>query len=395
MKKPYTWIEIDKDAFEHNVSQYKKILGKKLLACVVKSNAYGHGLREVAQLCQESKHVDWLCTATLSDAVTLQKYGITKPKLVLSCIDIDPIHAINTTITFMVGDYQTAEKLNAIGKKNNWLFNIHLNIDTGLSRLGFYPQEIINAVYEIKKLPFVCIEGIYSHFAESQKEDDSYSQLQQNKFIAVLKQLKTNNIEIPLKHLANSAATTCFDLPECNLFRVGAGVYGIWSSEVTKKITQAKYPHFSLKPVLTWKTTITNIKTIPSHQFVGYDRTYKTTHQTKIAIAPVGYYDGYDFRLSNTGYANINNHIVPIVGRVSMNLTMFDITDLPNVSIDDEIILLGNYQHVTPYDLALYTNNPNVREMITTISSSISRIIVQKNKELSILAQHANKNLET
>jgi alanine racemase len=158
---------------------------------------------------------------------------------------------------------------------------------------------------------------------------------------------------------------------------------------------EKKHPGFSLKPILTWKTRITHLKTIPAGQPVGYDCTVTTTRETRIAFIPIGYFDGFDFRLSNTGHAHINGIPVPILGRVSMNVATLDVTDHPNIATGDEAIILGPYDKVSAYDWVQNTGNPNIRELITTIHPSIERIIVENqldNVEISgILAQ---KSLE-
>lgn len=412
----YTYIELNKSAFEHNAANYKSIIGAGQLAIVVKSNAYGHGMFPIAELCQASPNVDWLCVANLSDALALHEHGIIKPILVMSCIDRDPAQAINTKIAFVVPDMRTAEQLNAIAEKYErthgssafllrsasfggqaprtglgWQFPIHIKIDTGLRRFGFEAENVIEIIEQIIAMPYLKTQGIMTHFAQSQKPDLSFTHMQLEKYYRILDALEQRAIQIPLKHVANSAATLRLDLPRCNFFRVGIGIYGWWPSQALREEVEKKHPEFSFKPVLTWKTRITHIKTIPAGQPVGYDCTVTTARETRVAFIPVGYFDGFDFRLSNTGHAQINGIAVPILGRVSMNVATLDITDHPTIAIGDEVIILGPQEKVTAYDWVQNTGNPNIRELITTIHPSITRIIVENQldnvKNSGILAQ--------
>ncbi len=381
----YTWIEINKIAFEHNVAQLKSII-KGELAAVIKSNAYGHGMLQIAHLCQESKHVDWLCVANLSDALKLDAHGITKPILVMSCIDEDPARANGKNISFVVPDMMTANQLNSTGN-----FRIHIKIDTGLRRFGFEPEDTLKIIEAIKNMPNLHIEGIMTHFAQSQKPDQSFTYAQLAKYDHILQELEKRNIKVPYKHVANSAATMRFDLPQCNLFRVGVGIYGWWPNQPLKDEVEKKHPKFSLRPIITWKTRVNNLKTIPANQPVGYDCTVITTRETKVAFIPVGYFDGFDFRLSNTGFVNISGKPAPILGRVSMNVATIDVTDIDGIKVGDEVIILGSYEKVTAYDWVQNTGNPNIRELITTIHPSIERHIVEQEIDKNQLCP--NKNL--
>lgn len=207
----------------------------------------------------------------------------------------------------------------------------------------------------------------------------------------MLESLEKRGIQFPLKHVANSAATMRLDLPICNFFRVGVGIYGWWPNQALRDDVEKKHPGFSLHPIITWKTEVIGIKTIPAGQPVGYDCTVTTTRETRVAFIPVGYFDGFDFRLSNTGHAVINGIPVPILGRVSMNVATLDISNHQNVQVGDEVIILGPQEKVTAYDWVQNTGNPNIRELITTIHPSIERKIVEHpldNVEISgIIAQ--------
>lgn len=388
---PRTWIEISQKAFNHNCAQYKKVIGNSLLAPVIKSNAYGHGLEQLGSLCEQSEHVDWLCTLLLSNALLLRKKGITKQILVLGLLDVDPTQAINKNIEFVIADNSTVHMLNTIGKKHGYRFGIHIKVDTGLSRLGVLVNEAPAFIEYVNTLPYLNLRGICTHFAESQKENSSFSTQQYEQFDTILKYLESNNIYVPFKHIANSAATTTLSLPLGNLYRIGIGIYGLWPLETTKKITQQKYPDFDLQPILEWKTHIAYIKTISAYSYVSYDRTYQTTRTTRIGVIPVGYDDGYDFRLSNKASVLIGTAYAPILGNVGMNMTIVDLTDIPYATIGDEVILLGNYPQINVHALGHIMGRINIREILSCICSDIPRVIINQTQPTHVIP---NKNHE-
>lgn len=372
-----SWLEISKSAFEQNVNHYKRIIGEhSILAPVIKSNAYGHGMLEIALLCQNNQDVDWLCVATLEEALLLTRHGISKPILLLSTINADPAQAINKNIRFTIYDWQTALQLHAIAKAHNTQFKVHIKIDTGLGRLGLQLHTIGPFLDALLDLPGIRIEGIFSHCAESQKEDTSFTLNQIKQFNEIVTLCEIKRVPLLYKHIANSAATTAYTLDNCNFFRVGAGIYGLWPSYHNKMVTQQRHGPFSLSPVLTWKARIIHIKEKNAQEFIGYDRTAHATHPMRIAVIPIGYYDGYDRRFSNQGYVMIDNHYAPIIGRISMNLTTIDITHLPYVLLGHVVTILANKPHITCYNLAERMHTENTRETLTRISHHLPRIVI-------------------
>lgn len=374
---PVTWIEVSKSALHHNLQQYKRAIGNRALGVVVKSNAYGHGIVEVAKICQESSHAEWLFTATLSEAVLLRAHGITKPILVIYFIDDVPQKALDLAISLMVADAATLHELNAIACAHNKRFTIHLKVDSGMSRFGFNPNEALAIVKEALSLPGIFVEGIYSHLAQAANNDQSFNREQEASFLSVLERLEKEAMHIPYKHISNSAGSTVLDAASTNLVRIGLGAYGWWPSHSNKELTQAKNPNFELKPVLTFKTRIFQIRHLEADRFVGYDRTYKTTKPTTIAILPVGYYDGYDRRLSSKGILLIRGQYAPVVGIIAMTTTLVDITHIPDAHVGDEVILMGNYEQITPTHLANVIGSFNAREIMTRLNPLIARVVVE------------------
>ncbi|PKN03668.1 alanine racemase [Candidatus Dependentiae bacterium HGW-Dependentiae-1] len=375
---PHTWIELNSTLFNQNVAAYRKILGNTaIFAAVIKSNGYGHGEYQMGLLCDANPAINWLCTSNLSEALTLRALGIKKPLLVLGFIDEDPRKALHTQIALPVYDIATLNELSALGAQERKAFSIHIKIDTGMSRFGFYPEQALAAITQAKSLPFINLDGIFTHCAEPNSQE--YTRYQLDQFSAVCTQATAAGIDIPYKHASNSAVTGAFmaDYPELNVARIGAGIYGFWHSEIIKKQIQEQHPGTQLQPILSWKTKVGPIREIPAHTPVGYDRTYITSRTTKIAVIPVGYYESYDRKLyTQDRFVLIKNQYAPVIGRVCMNATIIDITDLQDVHSDDEAILIGDYTHLRAAELVTLIGNANPREVITRLMPSITRVII-------------------
>ncbi len=370
-----TWIEIDPVSFEHNIAQYKRIIGPRNLSLVIKANAYGHGISLISQLAQSNPHVHSLCIATIDEALQIRKAGVTKPILMLSVLGGDPRDVIGQNVELAVYDYVSLSLLNDIGAANNFTFPIHIKIDTGLSRLGILPEEALSFIQKAQIMKNVAIKGLYSHCAESHKEDMSFTFEQKTIFEKVVAEIKNQQNTIPYIHFANSSATALLDLPFCNLFRVGIGAFGLWPSPSSRKRTQEKYGWFDLRPILSWKTAIRHIRQVPAGNFIGYDRTFQAIQDMRIAILPIGYYDGYDFRLLNCGSVMIQGQYAPIIGRISMYMSVVDVSRIPEAKVYDEVILIGPHEKIHPYELGLLTGIPNVREITIKINPEIRRFL--------------------
>jgi alanine racemase len=360
---PQTYLQINKTAFDHNITFYKQRIGtSNKLAIVIKGNGYGHGLPQIAYLCEQNNHIDYLCVAQLSEALSL--HNITKPILILGYGDGEPEHAVGKNIHFMVDNIEYACKLNTIGKKHGYQFNVHVKIDTGLSRIGVLIDDVLPFMQQLQNLDYIKISGIFSHFAAS-NDNPTYTNYQLTQFNDALTTLQKHNIIIENIHMSNSAAISSSKYPQqSNMFRLGLGAYGLGPD--------ASY----LQPVMTWKTRIVAIKMLPTDVYVSYACTYKTNRATRIALLPIGYSDGYDFRFSNKTSVLINGSYAPVLGRVAMNITIVDVTDIP-AQIDDEVILFGGYAGIGAQDLATAAEVPNVREIFTGINPALARIITE------------------
>ena len=370
---PATWVEIDATAFAHNIALYKSTVGSALFAPVIKSNAYGHDIEQIALLCDKNIHVDYLCVVALSEAIFLRTRGIRKPLLVLSILDSDFEHLAELDIATVVYDLATAQKINTIGARYSKKISIHVKVDTGLSRLGFLYSDAVKNIIFLHELPFITLQGIFTHFASSESSDTTFTTLQLDRFQNILMQLNLAGIDIPLRHTSCSAAITAHPKSHYNFVRAGVGIYGLWPSPENKYRTQNSYPEFSLQSVLSWKTRIIQIKEIPLGSSVGYDQTHHVSRATRIAILPVGYWDGFDRRFSNNGIVIIHGQAAPILGRIAMNLCMVDITML-HAEVGDVVELLGNAADITADALAQRCDTINY-EVVTRINPLLPRIV--------------------
>lgn len=374
--KQHCFVTINKSALLHNLRLYRNIIASNtLLAPVIKGNAYGHGMLKIASILNEAPEADYLCVAKLTEAYQLIDGGITKPILVLSIIDADPTKAFFEKIRLPASSFQVAQQLNDLAQKINTKAWIHIKIDTGLCRMGTWWHSALDFIEQCKALPGCFIEGLFTHFANSEQEDVTFAKLQTERFQELIAECKKKKIYIPICHASSSAAQTFLHESHFSLTRLGIGLYGLWASESNKRKTLRQFPDFTLKPVLEWKSHIYDLKEINMGNSVGYNRTYWATKKTKIAIVPVGYADGYNRLLSNKGVVKIKNHYAPVVGTVAMNIITIDVTNIPGIKIGDEVLLLGDDPKVNAQTMAEQCNTINY-DIVTNITSNIKGKII-------------------
>lgn len=370
MQEYNSWVEINPDNLKYNVSQFRNVIqpGTKL-AAVVKSNAYGHGMVLVAKAIQTK--VDSFCTVNLKEALELRKNNIRKPILVLSFYFEKVEEAIKQNISLVVYSQEQIKNIAKAANKLKKSIKLHLKFETGTHRLGVGESEALKLINIINKQKYLKLEGIFSHFAASE-ENQVYTNYQINNFNRFLKKLDNRGVVINSKHLACSAACLVQPKSEFNLIRLGIGLYGLWPSKLTKRLTLKQYPDFKLRPVMTWKTKVIQIKNLEKGNSVGYGCTFKTTKKTKIAVLPVGYWDGYNRRLSRKGVVLIKNKECHVLGRICMNLMMVDVTGVTGIKLGEEATLLGN--KITAENLADKMGTINYA-VVTRINPVIPRII--------------------
>lgn len=366
-----SWVEISRTALLYNLRLFKKSVGSKVeVMPIVKSNAYGHGFKEIVSII--GNECDWLGVVDASEAISLRQLGFRKKIFVLSYVETDRLaEAVKKRIDLPVYDLVMARKINDASRSLNMIASVHLKIDTGAGRVGVLPSDAVNFVKKLAAYKNVKLVGLYSHFA-SAEDNERYTELQFRKFMHVFDMLSELKISVPYRHFACSAAIMTKPQARFNLVRLGVSLYGLWPSvTVLKKVSRA-LPHFKLRPALTWKTKVIQVKDIPAGTKVGYGCTYTAKRKMKLAIIGVGYWEGFDRKLSNRGTVIIKGIACPIVGRICMNISMVDVSRVKSVKAGDEITLLGGGQSAEEIAAKVGTIN---YEVVTRINPLLPRII--------------------
>jgi alanine racemase len=372
-----TWVEISKKALFHNIGIFRKSVGKNVkIAAVVKANAYGHGLKEIVPLLKNK--VDLLAVDNIDEALTIHKINGSIPVLILGYTTLANLSLpIENNISFVVYNMETLKKI--VSLKLEKPAKIHLKIETGLNRQGIAKEDLPNFLKYIKNhKDFISLEGVYTHFANIEDTlDPTFAKEQLIEFKKALKVIKKEGFKPPLIHCAASAGTLLYPETHFSMVRVGFGIYGWWMSLETRVSLLAQKRNLDLRPVLTWKSIVAQIKQIDIGESVGYGRSWFAARKTKIAVIPVGYSDGYDRRLSNIGRVIINGVHANVVGRVAMNMIMIDVTDVKNVKLENEVALLGNKDDlkVSADEIAKKIGTINY-EVVSKINPLLPRIIV-------------------
>ncbi|MCR4432570.1 MAG: alanine racemase [Caldiserica bacterium] len=326
---------IDLEAIAQNVKAIKGLIGEKChLMAVVKADGYGHGALEVGQVAIKSG-ATWLGVANPIEGKLLREAGIKAPILVLLPIEPEEAQIVaNYGLSQTVESPSTLKVLDREAQKVRKRIRVHLKIDTGMNRLGVRCEDALKVAKEILGHPGLELEGVFSHFATADEEDKTFARFQLERFRQCLRDLERAGIRVPLKHMANSAAT--LELPESrlDLVRVGIMVYGVYPSNEVKRV-------ISLRPAMTVKTKVMSIREVEPGETVSYGRAYTAKEKRKIAIIPLGYGNGYTRLFSNLSYFLIRGKKVPQVGRVCMDMCALDVTGIENIKPGEEVIVFG------------------------------------------------------
>lgn len=384
MRQPpaHSWVKISERALVANIRAHRCLLAPKTqLMAVVKSNAYGHGLELVARVAERSRLVDWLGAASLAEAEQIRRAGVNLPILVLSyyhpLAPAELARGISHRISFMVYEEGELKALERAAKQAGKPAHIHLKLETGMARLGLFPVQAKKMLNVILKSPYFKLEGVASHFATAESKDQTFLKKQlitYNQFLAEVKQIIPPNV---IQHTACSAAITAAPESHLDLVRLGIALYGLWPSAENKKVVNRMHSDFELNPALTWKTQVVEVQMLPKGTPIGYDRSYITKKPIIMAVIPVGYWDGYDRKLSNSGEVIVHGTRVPIIGRICMNISMVDITKVPNTRIGDEVILIGkdSEAEITADEMAKKVGTINY-EIVTRINPLLPRVLI-------------------
>lgn len=344
---------------------------------VVKSNAYGHGLVPVARVA-DAEGAAWFGVDNVDEGIELRKNGIKKPILILGyTLNSRLRDCVDHELSFVVYNLETARALRKLQLKKKSAF-VHVKIETGTTRQGVSGDALRRLVRELKKTPGVVIEGASTHFANIEDTTDhAYAEKQLERFQDGLAILEKEGIDPPWKHAACSAATVLFPDTYFNLVRLGISMYGLWSSKETLAVAKREHRMLELTPAMTWKSIVAQVKTVAKGTPISYGITERVTRASKIAVIPVGYWDGYDRGLSGTATVLIRGRRCKVLGRVCMNMFMVDVTDVSDVSVEDEVVLLGSQRRETirAEELASKLGTINY-EFVTRINPTIARIVV-------------------
>lgn len=365
------YAEISLEAIGHNIREVKKRLpeGVKLLG-VVKANAYGHGAVPVASYLENQ--IDYFATATIEEAVELRENGISAPILILGYVSPSQYgDLVEYDITQTIDSYAQALALEKEAARQNRKAKAHLAVDTGMTRIGFQVTEHdADEAAKIADLPHIELEGMFTHFSCADQEDKTYCSMQMEKYDKMTALLAERGVTIPLRHICNSAGIMEFDDHHFEMVRSGIITYGIYPSEEVKK------ERLDLIPALSWKSHVIHVKEVGPGIGVSYGATYVTEKpMTRIATVSAGYADGYPRALSNQGCVLIHGKKAPIIGRICMDQMMVDVTDIPDVQVEDVVTLVGTDgdETITIEEIA----NPAARfdyEMLCDISSRVTRV---------------------
>lgn len=328
-----TFAEIDLNAYARNLEVFRRALpaGSKLIA-VLKANGYGHGAIQLARECEQSGTA-MLAVAMLEEALELRQAGISLPILILGALTTDqvPVAVEKGFVQGIVGPEQLRDAC-ALARADSASFPIHLKLDTGMGRVGLVEADLPEAITLLSGAKGVKVEGIYTHLSAASDPGHPLTSAQLERFRTMLATLEEGGIAAPLHHIANSAAVVQGLVEPGDFVRAGMILLG---GETLDRGDNR------LEPVLQWTTRIIRLKEVPSGSFVGYGASFQTKRTSLIATLPVGYADGYNRLLSNRGEVLIRGRRAPVAGRVSMDLVSVDVTDIPDVAVDDPVVLLG------------------------------------------------------
>jgi alanine racemase len=370
-----TWAEISLDAIEHNAKQFRNYIqdSTKLMA-VVKADGYGHGAAEVAQTAINAG-ADYLAVALLDEALELRKAGISHPILVLGYTPVRSIKkAVLEDIALTVFSHDVLDEIIHQTAQIKKVASIHLKVDSGMSRIGVTSaEEALALAQKAINSPFLYLEGIFTHFANADSEDPSYTRKQFATFISMVEHIEENNIHIPIRHCCNSAATMNFPDMHLDMVRVGIALYGLYSD------VSLKGHAIQLQQAMSLKTKIAALKTVPASQPISYGCTFVPSQDSIIATLPIGYADGVSRLLSNRANVLTRGEAAPVAGRVCMDQMMIDVTHIPNSTLGDEVAIFGHnngaFQSIDKIASLMGTIN---YEVVCLIGKRVPRVYVKE-----------------
>lgn len=381
MARHRTWVEISERALGNNINTLRGLLSEETRFCaVIKANAYGHGLKEVAQI--TGRHgVDAFAVDALDDALELRKSFPAALILVLGYTLQDRLlEGVKNDIHFTVYNLDTVLRLEEEAQKLAKQAHVHLKVETGTSRQGILEKDLRDFLEHIRNSHHLTLSGVSTHFANIEDTTDtSYAAQQLERFQQWNEKIKEADFRPDYIHCACSAAVILYPATHGTLVRTGISLYGIWPSEVVESTSRKHAIGCHLEPALTWKTRIAQVKSLPAGTPVSYGLTEYLGRQSRIAVLPVGYWDGYDRALSSIGEVLIAGQRCKVIGRICMNMMMVDVSTVPNAEPGQEVILIGRSgrQEVSANDLAKLSGTIPY-EVLARINPTLPRVIVSQ-----------------
>jgi len=376
-KRVYAEIDLDRIASNMRIIRRLTPARRKIMA-VVKANGYGHGAAEAAKTALYNG-ADWLGVAICEEGAALRENHIFAPILVLG-YSPEPLFdlVIRHGLTQTVFSAETAKTLSdaalVCGKKAD----VHIKIDTGMSRLGFLPgKEAVREIAKVMCMPGISVTGIYTHFAQSDPAGADFTYAQYARFRDFLALLEENGIRIPMTHVANSGGILYYPELEADMVRAGIILYGLPPSE------DADFAGMGFGPALSLKTQISLIKRVPAGVSVGYGRTFFTKRPTDVATVPVGYADGFSRHMSRGGRVLAGGRYAPVIGAVCMDQFMIDVTDIPGIKAGDEVVIIGSQgeNEIGAEEVAAVSGTINY-EIVCGIGRRVPRVYVKNGEPL-------------
>jgi len=370
-----SWLEISREALTSNIQTFRRLVGTDVkLGVAVKGNAYGHGLVDSSRVILKAG-ADYLCVNALYEAEALREAGVKAPILLIGYTPLSDLkRAVDLKCDLTVYNLET---LQALGRLKNPA-NCHLKIETGNHRQGVRPEDLPKVLAEFSKHRNLKMAGLSTHFANLEDRiNHKYALHQLKEFRKAYRILEESGHAPHYRHCANSAAAILLPEAHFNFVRVGIGAYGLWPSQKTMQAAAHAGIDIELRPALSWKTVVAQVKEVKVNSLVGYGCTYKMPHTGRIAVLPIGYYDGYVRLLSNKGSVLIRGKRAPVIGRVCMNMIMVDVTHIPGVSLEDEVVLIGTQgkERISAEEMAENSQTINY-EVTTRINERIPRCLV-------------------
>jgi alanine racemase len=375
------WVEVSRGALEHNLALFRRLLnpGTALLA-VVKANAYGHGLEQVAPVCV-SAGADMLGVHTADEVAALRRMGISVPILVMGYLAPRQVAVVvDPGVHVLLSSFQVLEALAARGRALGTPLNVHVKVDTGTHRQGVSPDEAVKLAAAAREAG-LTVAGIATHFANIEDTTDhSYAFLQLERFRGAVTAVHERVGAVKWLHAACSAAALLFREADFGMVRVGISLYGHWPSKETHLSWLLEHGRdgVKLEPALAWRARVGQVKEVEAGAPIGYGLTYRPTRVSRIAVLPVGYAEGYPRALSSRGRVLLAGRAAPVVGRVCMNIFMVDVTDIPGVQDGDVATLIGTdgSERITVEELAENAGTINY-EILARLSPSLPRVVVE------------------